>query len=663
MESLYISRVVIKNYRNFKDLDVDLQHNSIIVGENNIGKTNFIKALQLILDPTLSDEDRMLSESDFNNSLKNPMDNNQEILIQIYISNYRNNVAIMALLSDATTVDINGNEVLLLSYKFFPHVDELGKKEYQYEVYMKDDLSRKFTSKERRFLNLKVIKALRDVEADLRNSKKSPVKKMLEEYRISKNTLENIANGYKACGDRVLDLDEINDMIMQINERFSEILGNHDYDISLQAMEIDPTKVLGSLKILMANRSVSDSSLGLDNILYISLILQMLKDKTVPSFISGVEYSDLLTKENNEILKECYVSNVRGNYVLKPDLDEKISAALYTFMADNRHRNNTVTLLAIEEPEAHLHPIYQRLIYKEVMKRNGFPIILTTHSTHITSIAPIKSLVHLHQNEGNTVAHSTANMPMINGEFLDVKRYLDVKRGEIFLGKGVLLVEGIAEEYIIPRMAELIERPLDEKGIVVCNINCTNFKPYMKMLKSLSIPYAVITDGDFYIINENGSEDEDSNRNYHVMEKDLMEKDVIDDEVSGSLGIENAIRTFEALGITVPEDIDALSYFSKQGYFIGKYTFEVDMMECTTTETGKKAFTDTFNQLVESEQKKHNFESKLKGQDYEFCLRRIEDQSVGKGRFAQIFSEKCVTDNCPEYVKKAIEYIYSKVDE
>lgn len=45
MDSLYISRVVIKNYRNFKDLDVDLQNKSVIVGENNVGKTNFIKAL------------------------------------------------------------------------------------------------------------------------------------------------------------------------------------------------------------------------------------------------------------------------------------------------------------------------------------------------------------------------------------------------------------------------------------------------------------------------------------------------------------------------------------------------------------------------------------------------------------------------------------------
>lgn len=87
------------------------------------------------------------------------------------------------------------------------------------------------------------------------------------------------------------------------------------------------------------------------------------------------------------------------------------------------------------------------------------------------------------------------------------------------------------------------------------------------------------------------------------------------------------------------------------------------MMDQTATEAGKKAFTDTFNQLVESVQKKHNFERKLGDEDYEFCLRRIEEKGVGKGRFAQIFSGRCLADNCPEYVKKAIEYICSKVDE
>ena len=52
MKSLFISRVVIKNFRNFKNVDVCLGHKQIIIGENNVGKTNFLRALQLVLDPS-----------------------------------------------------------------------------------------------------------------------------------------------------------------------------------------------------------------------------------------------------------------------------------------------------------------------------------------------------------------------------------------------------------------------------------------------------------------------------------------------------------------------------------------------------------------------------------------------------------------------------------
>lgn len=73
MKSPYISRVKIKNFRNFKDIDVSLSHKQIIIGENNVGKTTLLRAIQLILDPKLSDEDRQLSESDFYDGLESPL--------------------------------------------------------------------------------------------------------------------------------------------------------------------------------------------------------------------------------------------------------------------------------------------------------------------------------------------------------------------------------------------------------------------------------------------------------------------------------------------------------------------------------------------------------------------------------------------------------------
>lgn len=97
-------------------------------------KQIFLKALQLILDPTLSDEDRMLEESDFNDTLVNPMENKEEIVIEVYIENYSNNKTILTVFQDATVKNEKGKEVLKLTYRFFPYIDDAGNIEYQYNI-------------------------------------------------------------------------------------------------------------------------------------------------------------------------------------------------------------------------------------------------------------------------------------------------------------------------------------------------------------------------------------------------------------------------------------------------------------------------------------------------------------------------------------------------
>lgn len=661
MKSLFISRVKIKNYRNFKDVDVRLGHKQIIIGENNVGKTNFLKALQLILDPTLSDEDRMLEESDFNDTLVNPMENKEEIVIEVYIENYSNNKTILTVFQDATVKNEKGKEVLKLTYRFFPYIDDAGNIEYQYNIFKGNDETKKFGSYERKYLNLKVIKALRDVESEIRNSRTSPIQRMLKDYAIDKNDLERIAEEYRKNGEEILNLDELVDLTNNINKRFGAILGSDDFDVSLQAMEISPGRVLSSLKLLMAQRNTSDISLGLNNILYISMILQMLQDKTVPSLIKEDKYNELIVLAGGEIVKDTYEQSQNRNYFLKERISDVQHKKLYSFMSKNMPISNAVTILAIEEPEAHLHPVNQRLIYKDVIQNSNNSVLLTTHSTHITAIAPINSIVHLH-NDGTkgTEIHATAAMPMDEGEFLDVERYLDVKRGEIYLGKAVLLVEGIAEEYLVPRFAELLGKPLDEKGIIVCNINCTNFTPYVKLLHSLAIPYAVITDGDFYVIND---KDE---REYHKM-------DTEETADRGWLGMEIIESMVSQLNLNgeneIPKDIDKLDeLFKELGLFVGYYTFEVDMMEKAAEKKASKEenlniicdlFTDlTTGGIVQ----KRNFKTEIMSGEYWKCLRKIEGNGIGKGRFSQKFAHVCKKEHIPTYIKEAIEYIYEKVN-
>lgn len=42
-----ISRLIIKNYRNLKDIDICLGETVVLIGENNSGKSNLLRAVTL----------------------------------------------------------------------------------------------------------------------------------------------------------------------------------------------------------------------------------------------------------------------------------------------------------------------------------------------------------------------------------------------------------------------------------------------------------------------------------------------------------------------------------------------------------------------------------------------------------------------------------------
>lgn len=662
MNSLYISRVTIKNYRNFENVDIRLSHKQVIIGENNVGKTNLLRALQLVLDPGFSDDDRYLEESDFYDGLENPMENHEEIEINIYLSNFMHNKNILAQLSDATVKD-GSEEVLQITYKYYPVTKENGEIEYKYNIYKGADETKKFTHEDRKFINIKVIKAIRDVEGEMKSSRTSPISKLLKTYCMNKEDLVDIAQKLKDSGADVLTLDEIVDLENNINNRFTSILGlEKDFNISLKTMDIDPARLLSSLNILLSDRHTKDISLGINNILYISLILLMLQDNTVPTYIKKAKFEELHNKSGGEILDEAYEINEKGNYFIKADVGEELKNKLYSFMDEYDPKCDGITILAIEEPEAHLHPIYQRLIYKDVIRNNKNSVLLTTHSTHITSIAPINSIVHLHRTpDGATRLKTTSTLKLNDSEVIDLERYVDVKRGEIYFGKGVILVEGIAEEYLVPKFAEILSMPLDEKGIVVCNINSTNFKPYVKLLQALQIPFAVITDGDFYY--ENVSDKGEIAREFHVMydKKDGRQCGYLGNVNISSMLIDLEIKKSAEIPSS-PKKQDEL--FSKLGFFIGLYTLEVDIMDtCSDNEDASEIICETFNKLTDGGNKqKSNFKSELEKGDYWKCLSKIESNGIGKGRFAQIFSSVCMKEHIPGYISSAIEAIYKKVE-
>ncbi|ADM71977.1 DNA replication and repair protein RecF [Paenibacillus polymyxa E681] len=668
MKSPFISRIKIKNFRNFKEFDVCLSHKQVIIGENNIGKTNLIRAIQLILDPRLSDDDRQLIESDFFNGLNAPMANKEEIEIMIEIQGFEHNKTLLAVLSDATVS--TDPPTLRFTYHYYPITREDGSTEYMFNVYQGIDSTKMFSHRQRKYFNIRVISALRDVESELKNSKKSPITQLLKEYDFNKRELEEIASNLKTQSNQLLSMDEIKDLAFNINSRFNKVMGfQPDSQLHLETMDFDSNRILTTLKLVIGQnkRATNETSMGLTNILYISLVLLSLRDNTVPSFLKSDHYQFLLTLDNPEILKKCYEETEKGNYKLITDISEEDSNTLYAFLDDSNQNPKGFTLLALEEPEAHLHPTLQRIIYKDVMK-GSTSVLLTTHSPHITSVAPLDSFVHLRWTSNGTQVKTSSSTNLSPSEKQDLERYLDVKRGELYFGKGVILVEGIAEEYLIPKFAELMGLPLDLKGILVCNINSTNFAPYIKYLDTLGIPYVCITDGDYYINVPNPKKNDGSlMRKYHTIRDsdDDIHKNFgyLGNELVGEILIDLKKITSDVLDLEWSEQN---KHFAEHGFFLGRYTLETEiMLKSNSNVSARNAIITTFEELTNGgDQQKSNFKAELEAGEYDACLRKIEnsDNKIGKGRFAQRLSTKCLKVHIPGYVKSAIQKIYDKVD-
>jgi len=657
----YISRVHIKNFRNFLDVNVALDHKQVIIGENNVGKTNFLRAIQLILDRDFTDNDRQLTAGDFHDSITNPLEKGEEIEINIQIQGYEHNRKLLAQFTDAVISDTP--PTLQFTYKYFPDKDENGNiTKYKYKIYKGTNEERLFTSEDRSYINIYVIKALRDVERELKANKNSPLYKLVKQYEISSDQLEEISSSLKLAAEGILELDEIKHIKDTLNDRFTTLTGlQTENEITLRTFDVDTERLLYTLQVYMGlkERSVSELSLGLANILYVSLMLILLKDRTIIPVIKTDYFITLLALDETGLLTKMYKESNKGNYVLKKDIENEDSDALYVFMDEHNFRYQAFTILAVEEPEAHLHPVLQRLIYREVLYNSNTSVIFTTHSTHITSVTPLKSIVHIRRDNIASKVYSTVNLSITDKEIKDIERYIDAKRGEIYFGKGVILVEGITEEYFIPAASNLLKTPLDDYGIIVCNIDSTNFKPYVLLLNALNIPWVLFTDGDYYEIRkviDKNSGDEKKKRVFHIKATGH------DPFYRGMEIIQNLLTELNILNESdVPKDYDDQdNLFREKGCFIGKYTLEVDMME-GTNKHGIENLKSIYNELITGgKEMQDNFETALDTEDFWLALKKIED-NISKGRFAQRTVNNLIPAMVPDYINNGIKTIIKKV--
>ena len=454
---MYLANIKIWNFRKFGAMgDIDLEHPNlcldftpglnVLIGENDSGKTAILEAIKMVL-KTHAYERIVWEDDDF-------YEGTNDIRIELLIDGLTNSEAAHFTEWLGWTNEEPKRPILRLIYKVRRVNGRIIPQDLKAGM---DEAGASMDSQTREYLKVTFLKPLRDAENELTAKKYSRLSQILEGHELFKEGADG--------------KDSFEGFVTTANK-------------SIKTWFEDTAKPEGGKSNKEQIKDVIDGFLG-----------DFVQEGAESAFsIAGSHIKEILEKLSLHL-----------DGMIRPGLGTMNRLYMATELLHlQKSRWTGMKLCLVEEEEAHLHPQAQMKVLETIQKQKGTQFIITTHSPNLAS------KVKLYEDKNNQVVICKDGRVFPMGpdytllakedyEFLD--HFLDVTKSNLLFARGIILVEGWAEEILLPAIAEKMSKNLTAHEVSIVNVGSTAYMRYAKVFmrrnrESMGCKVAIVTDLD-----------------------------------------------------------------------------------------------------------------------------------------------------------------------
>lgn len=460
--NILIKTVRVFGFRGLQNTEIDLDQTTVLTGMNNSGKTSFLKALQLALGSR-----QFLCHDDFFVSDNQTVD---KIIIDLLIISVDDDGSRLGefaedweilFTEDRIKTNVEGHS--LVPMRCMITFDDIRStyKASQFALQQWPDFvaenglhwHQADSGKERPFhfdeIPFFYMNAQRDILEDIK-TRTSYLGKMISKIEYSPADIEEIEKQIKELNEKTVTSSNI---LSSIKDTLKEL--NTAMDTDSEGIEITPF-----------TKKIRDLNKGL-SIYYTD---------SMESF--AMDYHGMGTRSWSSLL------------TLK---------AFITLLDNNARQKGKpfFPVLAIEEPEAHLHPNAQKKLYQQIHSIKGQKII-STHSPYVGAAAQLGQIRNLYKEGSNVRCGHIPVAEMVDENIRKIKQQVINTRGEIFFSKALVLFEGETEEQALPILADHhFKMSTFEMGVNYISVGGQgNYSRFLQFATALNIPWFIFSDAE-----------------------------------------------------------------------------------------------------------------------------------------------------------------------